>query len=112
MLRLEPVDGNAGFDEVAVDVGGGSRGLDVAVEANVQSVVFECHRVDGAVVADEDGRAAVVGGGDEKLRRPLGAKLVERALDDDATVVDDRDRVAGPFDLCKEVRRDDDRPSL
>ncbi|HEY2936782.1 MAG TPA: hypothetical protein VGJ25_09280 [Gaiellaceae bacterium] len=99
-LGLQAVDVEAGLDEPAVD----RRGGRVAVAADPEPAADGL----GAVAGEERLRPQVVARGDEHGRR-LAGELVDRALDHDAALVDDRDRVAGLLDLVEQVGGEDDR---
>ena len=94
------MDVDARLDEAAVD-----RRCVVGADAQA---VFD--RLDHLAV-EQRPCAQVVARGDEHGLGVAG-ELVDRALDDDAAAVDDRDRVAGLLDLVEQVRGEDDRAPL
>src|SRR3954466_9224395 len=86
-LRLDAVHVEACYDEPTIERS--SRDIQVAVDMDAQTVGDHLH----AELPDDASRPRVVAGRDED-GRSLARQLVHRALNDDPSLVDDRDRVA------------------
>src|SRR6266536_4587109 len=105
MRRLDAVDREARLDEEAVDVGGGVLGRHrrVGTERDPDPLGRLRGRPYGRVRREQRLHAYAVARADQD-RLPVAFELGERALHDDAAVIDDRDRVADLLDLVEQVR--------